>query len=418
MKRVLVYYPKNKFSMTDFDTVDYSRIPQIVKNEFNGKFPNVGNKVWLQAIVSAITTDYCSYDFGYEDLTEDYINANYDCVLMPLANCFHKGWIPWMERRTGHIKKLKIPVYVIACGVQADSYDDLDDLICSCREPAYNFIKAVYNSGGGTGQWALRGFFTNDFFRKLGFNDAVVTGCPSLYQMGRNLSISNEIIDRDHFIATINGTFDLPINEKDINECSFIDQGSYGNLLYDPSYFETHNYSFKRVVKLLRRGKQRELKAIVDNRIECFADTQEWMSYYVNNHVSFSFGSRIHGTVMPILSGVKSLLYSTDARTREMAEFFDIPYTTDKSQRSLYDLYLETDYSKFNEKFSQRFDAFEKFLVSCGLVEKANQDNIFMKRNQQSVVFPNHVNIDGIKTISKKLHLAQPLVRAFQLINK
>lgn len=113
MKKVLIYYPKNKFSMTDFGRVDYSKVPQIVKTEFNGQFPNVGNKVWLQAIVSLITTDYCTYDFGYEDLTDYYINANYDCVLMPLANCFHKGWIQWMERRTGHINKLKIPVYVM-----------------------------------------------------------------------------------------------------------------------------------------------------------------------------------------------------------------------------------------------------------------------------------------------------------------
>lgn len=417
MKRTLIYYPANKFSMTDFGRLDYVKVPDIVKKDFSGKFPNVGNKVWLQAIVSLITTDYCTYDFGYEDLSEDYINANYDCVLMPLANCFHQGWIPYMERRTSHIEKLKIPVYVIACGIQADSYDDLDDLAKSVKEPAYKFIKAVENSGGGTGRWALRGYLTQEFFTKLGFHDAVVTGCPSLYQMGRDLKIKPDVVEKEDFLATINGTFHLPLFDVDIENCKFIDQGSFGNLLFDPEYFIDNPYSFKKICKQIRRGEYRKIKAIAEDRIELFADTQEWMSFYTMNNISFSFGSRIHGTVMPILSGVKSLLYSQDARTREMAEFFDIPFIQSndkKKKKTLFELYQETDYSGFNKMFPEKFDKFEMFLIECDLVKKANQKNIFMSRDRKDIMFPEHVNVKDVKQIKRKLPLAEVACRVLE----
>ena len=48
MKRILILYEKNRFSMTDFGPVDYTQVPQLVEEQFGGKFPNVGNKVWLQ----------------------------------------------------------------------------------------------------------------------------------------------------------------------------------------------------------------------------------------------------------------------------------------------------------------------------------------------------------------------------------
>ena len=65
---------------------------------------------------------------------------------------------------------------------------------------------------------------------------------------------------------------------------------------------------------------------------------------------------------MPILSGVPSLCYTMDARTREMTEFFDIPSvkpSSNPSKKSMYEWYCETDYSKFNANFSKRFDDFE-----------------------------------------------------------
>lgn len=416
MMKVLIYYPENKLGMSDFRKPDYKTLAERARKELDGKIPNFGNMVWLQGIISEITTPHCEYEFGYDNLSEDYINNNYDCVLLPLANCFHSGWVKYMEKRTEHISKLKIPVYVIACGVQASSYDDLDELTKAIREPATKFIKSVYNTGG---EFALRGYFTAEFFEKLGFKNAVVTGCPSIFQFGRNLKISNDKVDEKDFIATINGTFKLPALDKDIKNSDYICQDIHGKILYDEKYFIENNFDLKRILKYVKRGNYDLWRAVANNKIKLFADTQQWMSYYIHNNVSFSFGSRIHGTIMPILSQVPSLCYTQDARTREMTEFFKIPNITPSAQlkkRSLYDWYLQTDYSDFNAEFEKKFDAFEAFLQKCGLVEKINQNNIFMQRKADDFKFPEIVNQKEIDKLRKTINKNKLLINSFDAI--
>ena len=367
MKKVLIYYPKNVLGMSDFRPADYQNLHKRVKAELDNNFPNFGNKVWLQAILSEISDGTCEYEFGYDDISEDYINQKFDCVLMPLANCFHAGWIKYMEKRASHIEKLKIPVYVIACGVQANSYDDLDNLVNEVKIPATRLISAVYNTGG---QFALRGYFTAEFFEKLGFKNAVVTGCPSIFQMGRELTISNKKVSKDEFSATINGTFNLPVSDNDIKISDYICQDICAKYMYDPEFFTNNPMDTRRIFKLVKRGEYPFLRALANNKIKVFADVPQWLNYYIYNNVNFSFGSRIHGTIIPILAGVPSFCYSRDARTREMVEFFDIPYVTSfehdyTKKRNLYDWYCETDYTKFNTKFKERYDNFEAFLKKC-----------------------------------------------------
>lgn len=401
--KILIYYTPNELGMNDFRKTDYFTLTKRVNNEANGRFPNFGNKVWFQGILSEISTEENIYEFGYDELSEDYINNNYDCVIFPTANFFHYSWVPYIEKRTEHISKLKIPVYVIACGIQAKSYDEMGSLVESIREPATNFIKSVYNTGG---EFALRGYFTAEFFKKLGFKDAVVTGCPSIYQMGKNLTVSNKKVSEKDFVSTINGTFKLPVPDKDIHASDFICQDMYGKMLYDPEYFNSNPFTFKRILKHIKRGDYNFVNAVANNKIKLFADTQQWMSYYVYNNVSFSFGSRIHGTIMPILSGVPSLCYTMDARTREMTEFFDIPHIIPSSniqKKDLYEWYCETDYSTFNAKFAKRYDDFEKFLQKCGLVKKINPNNPFMQKTADGFEYPEIVNIEHLKKLEKTI---------------
>lgn len=420
MKRVLILYKYNSLGMSDFEKTDYRLLSDRVKRECSGKFPNFGNKVWLQGITSAVTTPYIEYTFGYEDLSPDYVNENFDCVLMPLANCFNKNWVRWLNTRGDYVSKLKIPVHIIACGAQADSYDDLNRLVEDTAKDASYMINAVYNTGGNI---ALRGYFTAEYFEKLGFHDYTVTGCPSIYQMGRGLKISNEKVGRDEFKATINGDFKLPLDEKSFRRAEFICQGNYGKMLYDSSYFDEVPYDFSRIKKLISRGEKEYLYALAEGRIHLFSDIQDWMSYFTSEKISFSFGSRIHGTIMPILSGVPSLILARDSRTREMAEFYDIPamLPEENSKKSdIYDLYLSTDYSQFNKKFAERFDAYEAFLRKCGLVENVNQTNIFMNREapHETPFIVNQDRIDELKRYLEKNSFKLSLLEKYYSFKK
>ncbi len=414
--RILIFYPKNKLGMSDFRPTDYVNLADRARKELDGKIPNFGNKVWLQGIISEISTPENTYEYGYEELDSEYINANFDCVLLPLANCFHKSWIPYLEKRASYVRQLKIPVYVIACGIQAESYDVLDALIEDVKEPATEFIKAVYNTGG---EFALRGYFTKEFFDRLGFKDAVVTGCPSIFQLGRDLKITNTKVDEENFKAAINGTFKLPVKDKDIAKADFICQDVYGKVLYDPDYFQQNKFDLRRILKYVKRGDYDFVRAVAENKIKLFADTQQWLSYYVHNDINFAFGRRIHGSIMPILAGVPALCYTMDARTREMVEFFDIPGLLpceNETKKSMYEWYCETDYTKFNNGFAEKYDNFEKFLINCGLVKNVNQNNTFMQKDNVDFAMPHIVNQSHIDELKKEIDKYSVLINLLNML--
>lgn len=413
MKRILVLYDKDKLGMTDFAATDYMKLNSRVEAECGGIYPNFGNKVWMQGLVSEITTDGIMYDLAYTSTSPEQINENYDAVILPMANIFHKGWIPWLEARASYIEQIIIPVFVIACGIQIKYYDEMDQLIINVEKPARRFIESIYSSGG---EFGLRGEVTKDFFDRLGYHSAVVTGCPSLFQMGREFRVDNHKVSRKDFKSAIHGDVKtLGLTRKSIASSDYIDQGSFGHLLYDPDYLLNNPVDDYHIRKLIRKRGLPFVKSIANDRIRLFADLQQWMNYYKESEISFSYGSRIHGTIMPILSGVPSMLYACDMRTEEMADYFDIPFIkpSNKTSRDLYDLYCETDYTKFNETYAQKYDIFEGFFVSHGLCSKLNQNNVFLNYDQSSPM-PERMNQDYRSLLKKQIEKKRVIWSVYQ----
>lgn len=147
---------------------------------------------------SEIELDYMKSNYG-----QDYINANYDMIVFPTANIFGTHYIQGLERYTDFFRKIKIPVYVIGAGIQCNSYDDISDLAAKLKETVGEFISAVYQTGG---EFALRGYATKEFLDLIIKNTAVVTGCPSLYQNGRELKVNTEKVEKEKFRVALNGS--------------------------------------------------------------------------------------------------------------------------------------------------------------------------------------------------------------------
>ena len=132
----------------------------------------------------------------------------------------------------------------------------------------------------------------------------------------------------------------------------------------------------------------------------------DWQDSFVREKISFSFGSRIHGNIMALLSGVPAVVVGFDSRTREMAEFYDIPCIQsfdDIKPKNLYALYESLDYSKFNNSFEKKYDSFENFLIKCGIVNKINTSNKYLnKYNGEYPTKSDYINKD-IKKYAKRI---------------
>ena len=85
---------------------------------------------------------------------------------------------------------------------------------------------------------------------------------------------------------------------------------------------------------------------IRDDRTRFFLDPYPWIEDLRTR--DFSFGTRIHGTIAALLAGTPGLVIAHDARTLELARYFDIPHRTVREvgpETDAADLYAAADFT-------------------------------------------------------------------------
>jgi len=322
--RILIWKKIEKNDGNDiFHPQNYSELYKTIQQYYADgcSCPNWGNKLWIQGLYSGIDQPYNEIIIRTDESVEE-INSDFDCVIFPMANCFSEGFISVTSAWANEIKDIRVPVYVIACGAQAKNYDSLDDLVKKIGDKSKRYIDAVYKTGG---EFALRGHFTKEFFTLLGYRSPVVTGCPSLYSMGPDIEVQ---VDRkssgEYPICALNGRLRQveEVMRKD-DRAIFMDQDEFLDALYNPLFFKGNNQIIDKLKFIMRNGSY-ALDFFLKDRIKLIVDLSEWYSY-LKNYAFYSFGSRIHGNIMAILAGVPATVWANDTRTREMAEFYEIP---------------------------------------------------------------------------------------------
>ena len=381
MSRILVHIPMIPHGEYDvFSPFDSEKFCQVVQERCSGVCPNIGNRLWFQGLISEISTPENQIAYFSDTMSKDYINSSFDFIIAPMANVFSMNYVSLLERLATRFDGIRIPVYVIACGIQAQSRDQLDELCRYLKPSASAFIASVYNTGG---EFALRGFLTKEFFEKLGFRSAVVTGCPSLFQCGPDLHITNDKVPKDRFLPLFNGRPQYYTSQMNsYPQAEYFDQETFFPELWNPDTFSDTEQNGKYLRRLVKAYGYEVTQLLLNERIRLIPDMNTWREYLIQKNFSLSFGSRIHGSIMPILAGIPTVLETRDARTQEMAEFFGIPTVKPGAcpdAGSLYELYQGLDYSVFNRKFRQRYDAYEDFLKQYGIVKQIRRDNVFFK---------------------------------------
>ena len=379
---------------TDYDSFEEAWIKQ--------RFSNAGNRLYNTAVEQYLTKEDIDYSYYTGDETTEEINDKYDLAIFTTANIFNANpdVTPELEQFARIISRFKIPVFILGCGLQCSGYDAIDDLAAAIREPASKFVEAIYRTGG---ELALRGYATKEFLDKVMPNTAVVTGCPSFYQRGSGLRISGDKVSEEQFKPSINGNLKYL---KQIGMLQVFDQ--YPNSIYldqdelaQVLYFRRPG-RYNNTMELVRKRTRYSVKLLAENRVRLFYDVPVWLPWFREENISFSCGSRIHGNIAATLAGIPAMVMYRDARTRELAEFFELPNSPGYDvNKSLYEIYLEADYRKFNEHFADKFRNFENFVVSHGISHDLEDRSLFerklMQHSWKYPELPGQKNIDRIR---------------------
>lgn len=386
--RILIHSNRQELDR-NLEPVNYDELPSL-KKKWGG---NLGNKLFLTSMDVYCHADGIEYEYLTEDMTADYINNVFDLILWPLANCFaaSKEIMSYLKQYTLKLSEYKIPVLALGAGAQAASYDDLNELIAFIKPTATNFIDAVHRTGGIFG---LRGFFTKELFHRLGYSEDYVIGCPSMYQMGRNLFIDKKTLNNGCRVALNGDVSSLRIYRKndiykEFPNSWFIDQGEFVIALYEKRKEKTGYYTIR---KMMDQYSRLGVEMLAEGKIVCIYDLPRLANYLKELNIDLSFGQRIHGNILCTLLKIPSIVYVHDSRTRELAEFFEIPtYSGSSGKINLYEAFSNASWSGFNKNFTKKYDQFEKLLITYGMPPISTNKYHFLT-NLDNYPMPEYVN--------------------------
>ena len=411
MKKIALYRGKT-IDCDIFKPTDYTSFYE----NYSVSGGNVGNKLFNTATEKYITNSYTKYEyFLYDEVNfipfikdnaAEEINGNFDLVLMPQANIFgnsdfHKKLLSMWSIG---ISKIKIPVIVLGVGIQAKTERDLKVLAESISKEAGNFIESVYKTGGTI---SLRGNYTKQFFDYLGYTNYCVTGCPSIFQRGKNFCIQKKSVRQENFKPIINGFHSLFYKKcfsqlfSAYKSSVYIDQDESARIFYDKNYFTSGKPK-----DFLGNKSITELKLMSEKRYHLFYDLKTRFDFLINNEFNFSFGPRIHGNIMSILNNIPGFVYAIDLRTLELADLFCIPYAENITTIDLFEQLENWNYNKFNKNYTMLYKNFENFLLKNNVIEK-DLDSEFIKFDSRfdsiQWIFPEIVNQVQIENMYAKI---------------
>ncbi|MCG5500807.1 polysaccharide pyruvyl transferase family protein [Ectothiorhodospira lacustris] len=314
------------------------------------------------------------------------IRSNHKVLGFVAATMLHANktpsYIDGHQKAADFIEKLDLPVCTFGFGCQAPLGQSIKDSIVDQR--SIRLLKVIAERSTTVG---VRGEFTADLCAKYGVKNVRVVGCQSVYvatttnwsSRSKLLSLSDPNNIRvvanyslsDHpnliglpmklgsdFIGQGNPTEEA-ISLGEIDKKDFISSGSF--------------YLYPGIRKAFASGliDQNEFFDHCREHFFKFYDVPSWLAH-IRKKYDFSFGTRFHGNVVALWSGIPALFIVHDMRTLELCEHFKLPYlmhTQVKSSMELRDLVEACDYSDFFKKFQMNFSEFVTYLSENDLLQ-------------------------------------------------
>jgi Polysaccharide pyruvyl transferase len=368
---------------------------------------NSGNLLFLETawkVLSTHGTEITPDRLSAHRLGAERINERFDHYVIPLANAFRQTYEESLARLTRVIEKLTIPVTVLGVGVQFTKSHQpgatrpFDDTVKA-------FARAVLDRSPSIG---VRGEVTRDYLGQLGFREVEVIGCPSMFLNGERLAVAKRtpVLGRDARIG-IGVTPRIPAMGPIV--MSHVER--YPNLEYLAQDIDS--------LRLLLWGEEPKEAAMAgagplpihlshpllrDDKSVFFVDPWPWLDHM--RETDFVFGTRIHGSIAAVLAGTPGYLFAHDARTLELARYFQLPHRALSEvppDVDAADLYEEADFGPLIAGHPERFRRFTAYLESHGLrhVFQPGESTTAFDERLATVRFPPPVRVSPVTPVRR-----------------
>ena len=385
MKRILLRSGKSPYDVVPVEEALHRDV--IATNSGNLIFSDASHK-----ILETPGTEVVSNRMRIDPAAAGRINEEYDAFVVPLANAFRLSFEPALQKLTRLITKLKIPVVVLGVGAQS-SLDYDPDKLRSMEASVKAFVSAVLDHSASIG---VRGEFTEQYLKEMGFRDVEVIGCPSLFMHGKELAVHKRVpgLTTDSRIA-INGSHSA-VRGQGMDQIIRRTHERYPNLRYiaqnlsDAKQLHWRDMSHPNA-KIKGMPSHPGHPMYAEDKVRIYVDPARWIDDL--RGFDFSFGSRIHGNIAALLAGTPATVLTADSRTLELCRYFDIPHQRIDQVAEDLDparLYEQADFTQLVGGHQERFERFTGFLDKNGLQNTFTHGDggVAFEKRMSSLTFP------------------------------
>lgn len=103
--------------------------------------------------------------------------------------------------------------------------------------------------------------------------------------------------------------------------------------------------------------------------------------------------------------GIPAIVYIHDSRTRELAEYFELPiYVPKDGYVDIEQAYENASWDGFNKNFGEKYDKFEELLIKYGMPPISTNEYILLK-DVDDYKLPEYINDYSIyqKVLKKRI---------------
>ena len=330
---------------------------------------NTGNYMFTQAMFRQLAGELSHVSFNFDPAE---IGEKFDHLVIPAAN--------WMNEKSDWnamadwVESVPVPVTVIGLGLQASS-QDLAQVRVS--DSAIRLARAL---SAKSPQISVRGDFTRDWLLSIGVRNVVTTGCPSLYMRLNDPALaqnSGRLVMQSTRYYMTKAFLKHPGTNRDI----FALAGRYdAYMIYQSEFNEIERMVFGAVSDaspgddlmpaLYGLETEQDYRDYLARRGRVFFDLDEWSGYVQST--AGVVGTRLHGSILALNSGVPAILIPHDSRTGELVDFAAIPTIhpegiSSYSQADLHAVVNGADMGRYLDARARGGVIYRQFLRDCGL---------------------------------------------------
>lgn len=366
--RILVMIPAGKRYQHD-KVMIYDQ----VRDDYIKSYFNTGDMMVYDSILKLL--DFADMDvLKIAEPTEDDIKRynGFDYAILRGSNFIHEH-MQW-QRATWTLERLKIPVYAIGVGAQAETRRKIE-LPAECRR-VWSMIAERSVAIG------VRGTFSAEVLADNGIKNVEVVGCPSLFRArNRDLRLNVKPLsdirkvafslrrETSHYYAADMKSYlvrqrELLLRIADRFETTISIHGEPE----EKAFFAGNSAGIKAATETLTRsgwfqGPAGEKIKQLYGRNLFLNDRVEDYDHMIAGH-DFAIGYRVHGILPALARGVPGVLVDYDSRSGELAETFSIPKAKDDEllAQSFDQMFDPGQFATFQSRFPANYDRFKSHM--------------------------------------------------------